>query len=148
MNITDSKHNPIVTNGEYVRAQGKRAGLRGWGILMLVHGFFFAVLDMLMIVMLGLDSQTSLSATLPFLILCTVAAWFLIRRGSANLDRAAQIRPGIPLSRVNTAHLPAANSLVRAAQEPAGIQQDILLRAAGEQNTPAEQLVRPSGIQE
>ena len=51
----------------------------------------------------------------------------------------------VPLTRANTADLPAPDSLVRASSEPMQAQEAVLLRAAAEgQETPPEQLVRAS----
>ena len=61
------------------------------------------------------------------------------------LKKAQAIGDVVPVTRINTAHLPADESLVRASQEPVQEQQSILLRAAAEVGqTPAEQLLRPT----
>ena len=53
------------------------------------------------------------------------------------------IDPGVPLTRANTADLPAPDSLVRASAEPVQEQQAVLLRAATETaERHEEQLVR------
>lgn len=54
-----------------------------------------------------------------------------------------KINLGVPLTRANTADLPAPDSLVRASTEPEQAQQAVLLRAAAkEQERQAEELVR------
>ncbi len=59
--------------------------------------------------------------------------------------RAKSLGKVIPLTRANTADLPATESLVRASQEPTKEDQSILLRPAVEiQHTPADQLLRPA----
>lgn len=66
-----------------------------------------------------------------------------------SLKRARKINVGIPLSNANTAHLPAADTLVRASAEPMQAQQNVLLRVALEgQKRHEEQLVRASSRQE
>ncbi len=51
----------------------------------------------------------------------------------------------VPLTRANTADLPAPESLVRASSEPRQEQEAVLLRAAARSvGTPPEQLVRPA----
>jgi hypothetical protein len=57
--------------------------------------------------------------------------------------KASQMEPVVPLTRANTAGLPAPESLVRASQEPAQEQQAVLLRAATQtQERHEEQLLR------
>ena len=52
---------------------------------------------------------------------------------------------GVPLTRANTADLPAPDSLVRASSEPMQAQEDVLLRAAATGNdTPPEEMLRAS----
>ena len=61
------------------------------------------------------------------------------------LRQAIKVDPGVPLTRANTADLPAPDSLVRASAEPVQEQQAVLLRAATEtQERHEEQLVRAS----
>jgi hypothetical protein len=64
---------------------------------------------------------------------------------SCAMQTVSEIDPGIPLTRANTADLPAPESLVRASQEPQE-PQAVLLRAATEtQEKHKEQLVRAAG---
>jgi hypothetical protein len=65
--------------------------------------------------------------------------------GQLAIKEAKQTDPGVPLTRANTANLPAPDSLVRASAEPMQEQQAVLLRAATEtQERHEEQLVRAS----
>lgn len=65
------------------------------------------------------------------------------------MNKRAVRRDTLPLTHVNTADLPAVDSLVRASSEPLQAQEGVLLRAAAEgQETPPEQLVRASVGQE
>ena len=74
------------------------------------------------------------------------SVWFTFRLGLRFVKGAKNFDTGIPLTRGNTANLPAPDSLVRASQEPVQEQQAVLLRAAIEtQEEYAEQLVRASG---
>ncbi len=75
------------------------------------------------------------------IILCRVAS-------TVSLKHARKIHDSIPLTRANTADLPAPDSLVRASSEPLQEQQTVLLRAAVQgQETSSEQLVRAVGGQ-
>jgi hypothetical protein len=55
------------------------------------------------------------------------------------LQRAGRIKPMVPISYANTAHLPAHESLVRASQEP---RQESLVRASSQPPTPSGMLLR------
>ncbi len=80
-----------------------------------------------------------LSCTFPLLPIA-YASW----RGSRNRWKAVHTMQ--PLTRANTADLPAFNTLARASFEPPQAQQAVLLRAAAQgHETPLEQLVRPAG---
>ena len=70
----------------------------------------------------------------------------LIRMSNAVLDRVDQMNNVVPLTRANTADLPAPESLVRASAEPVQEPQAVLLRAATTtQEKHEEQLVRAAG---
>jgi hypothetical protein len=67
----------------------------------------------------------------------------LIYLGGKSMKEGKEIDTGVPLTRANAAHLPAADSLVRASSEPAQEQERVLLRAAGQgPETSPEQLLR------
>lgn len=64
----------------------------------------------------------------------------------AGLKKTAQSIDVLPLTRANTADIPAPKSLVRASSEPMQIQEAVLLRAAeAEQEKHEEQLLRAVG---
>ena len=87
----------------------------------------------------------SLFATLLF----GSCAYACAKLSDASTEQAEKINPGVPLTRANTADLPAPDSLVRASSEPLQAQESVLLRAATEKGeTPPEQLVRASVGQE
>ena len=66
-----------------------------------------------------------------------------------SYKKYTNIDPGLPLTRANTADLPASDSLVRASSRPLQIQETVLLRAVAEgQNMPHDQLVRASAGRE
>ena len=80
---------------------------------------------------------------LPILLTC---AFFLRRAGLSIIKQASLTDSRVPLTRANTAGLPAPESLVRASSEPVQAQEVVLLRAAAEkQERHEEQLVRASG---
>jgi hypothetical protein len=65
--------------------------------------------------------------------------------GIRTLKKARQIDPGLPRTRANIDHLPAAESLVRASEPPVLSQQSVLLRPATHtQDRHEDQLLRPS----
>ena len=70
-----------------------------------------------------------------------VVGWAGIR----TFKKARQIDPGLPRTRANIDHLPAAESLVRASEPPVLSPQSVLLRPATyTQERHEEQLLRPS----
>ena len=146
----------IVSKGEYVKVQAGRAGqaLSGslavflgaiCGFIALVFVGFFAA------AFCGFVRTPYLEILLPALVMLAVAVGFgvgmvhLLRPGFASIRNASENNV-IPLTRANTADLPANDSLVRASQEPGQAQKGVLLRAAsGEAQTEQEgQLLRAS----
>lgn len=74
---------------------------------------------------------------------------YIGRRGVSSLEHAIRLNAGVPLTRSNTADLPATESLIRASAAPIQAQEAVLLRAAtAGQQTPPEHLVRATGGQE
>ena len=73
--------------------------------------------------------------------LCCCMVYWTIK----GIKEIIRIDPGVPLTRANTANLPAPDSLVRASEQPLQAQEGVLLRGAAEgMETPPEQLVRAS----
>lgn len=144
----------IVSRGEYAVRVGKRIGTGFWGCGLLLMAVFFGLFSAGMACAsvqaiidiyfhhsngLALDRLTPLVTCVFFLMITK----FLWKRGNANVELSTQKMYVIPLTRVNTADLPAPEILVRASSEPPQAQESMLLRAAAEgQETPPEQLVR------
>ncbi|MCW3100601.1 MAG: hypothetical protein JWL77_6219 [Chthonomonadaceae bacterium] len=129
----------IVSKGRFVANTGKKAALATYGTAVCLLG-------------LGAIVVSSVSV-LPMLLheglLCLVGiatlggcCFGLIYLGGKAVKEGKEIDAGVPLTRANTAHLPASDSLVRASSEPVQEQATVLLRAAVEGNeTPSEQLL-------
>jgi len=72
-----------------------------------------------------------------------VSSLLFLFSGAFAMHHIRKIDIGIPLTRSNTADLPAVDSLVRASQEPTDKQADVLVRPITDvQSTPPEQLLR------
>lgn len=72
-----------------------------------------------------------------------VSSLLLTSLGAYTIKHLQEVDIGIPLTRANTADLPADESLVRASQEPTDKQADVLVRPITDvQSTPPEQLLR------
>jgi uncharacterized membrane protein len=144
----------IVSRGEYVKAQGKIAGL-------LLVATFVAVLGMNIAAWLAiyfgcptLDSHGNwvYKSDFDFIIATVCVCVSMVVFGTISrliYKKVEQATPGVPLTRANTGGLSAPDSLVRASAEPVQEPQAVLLRAGtGMQATPPEQLVRASAGKE
>jgi hypothetical protein len=144
----------IVSKGEYVQANIDRTLLKVVALGVWAFAGVFAVIAIgSCVVFLGNmwvrfpfpDKVTNGLFCSFVLCLAGAGAHFLHRGGAELLIDAAKIDPGVPLTRANTADLPAPESLLRASEEPRQQKQAVLLRAATEgEKTPSEQLVRAS----
>ena len=145
----------IVGKGAYAKAQSRRAGLVLSGSFAVFAGALAGFLALacvgFMIAALisyaqAYDQQLLIHACV-YLVGALVFGMGMtesLRSGFASLHKAAK-NEVVPLTRANAAHLPAPESLVRASQEPAQAQKDVLLRAATQtQDTRKEQLLRAS----
>ena len=140
----------IVSKGEYVQTQGKRTGLRFWGVCLygvtLILALQAADCMMALLYFLFHGASKILEAILyTILFLITGTGSYFFRKWAKNaMTRAATLDTGVPFTRANTTDLSAPESLVRASVEPVQEQQAVLLRAAAEKReTPPEQMVRP-----
>lgn len=144
----------IVSKREYVLRKAKRTGILTTGTSLLaisgisvVSGMMF--LTWLVLVLWHGHYFLPVFTASGLLLGSVVVAYGAFRGGLASLKHAAQIDTGVPLTRANTADLPAPDSLVRASSEPLQAQEAVLLRAVAQgQETPPEQLVRASVGQE
>jgi len=140
----------IVSKGEYaanIAWKGIASSLGAGLLLMILMCMFLVGLFAWMMVSRtphgGLNAGLVLSITLFFGILIS-AAVYVYRLGKREIMTTLRMDVGVPLTRANTADLPAPDFLVRASEKPSEEQGSILLRAAYETNaTPADQLLRP-----
>ena len=144
----------FVSKGEYVKIQGKRMGTGLLALCLMLLTIACGVAALLCIIQVAVLSHNpgrewvtilSLWGILPF----SLTALVFSRMSSETLERAVSTDAGVPLTRANTADLPAPDSLVRASQVPMQAQEAVLLRAAAQESqTPSEQLVRAAGASE
>lgn len=140
----------IVSKREYVRLVGKREALR-WGSVGLAVTVAVCVLSCVGCIIAGALADGIEIMVLWFIVaaLCFAVAWIIKRTAEKAMQKALRKRDAIPLTRANTADLPAPESLVRASAEPVQEQQAVLLRAAAErQEKHEEQLLRAASGQE
>ncbi len=159
MNNITASGKRLVSKGEYVRAQAGRFGLgmSGSGAIILGCLCGLAAFIMIFLVIIGFiyavlhdfwafvhHEGTSMVSFLTWSFALIAAAWGLLRWGVERVKKASTINV-VPITRANTADLPANDSLVRASSQPAQAQEGVLLRASGEtQDKCEEQLLRAS----
>ena len=141
----------IVSKGEYAKVQGQRAtagvlavGLGGMAAfcVFVALGNLFACLACCM-GWWGDQSSNGAVLSLGLMLLFGAGAYAFGKLACDTMKAATNIDFGVPLTRANTADLPAPDSLVRASAEPIQAQEAVLLRAAAEeQQRHEEQLVR------
>ncbi len=146
----------IVSRGAYAKAQLKRLGLL-LGATCLLFALPFSIQgywnDFLLHTFYLRSHHVSTfhhtMIALSSLLLIPVSVVFFGALILGMMKRSARISHVTPLTRANTADLPAPDSLVRASQEPAQAQEAVLLRAAvrDTQTETGEQLLRASGGQ-
>lgn len=144
------KPKKIVSKREYLKATCKRLILITLGIALFLVALedrygYFALSYMLSVYprnpYLKIIASSGSIVTFCNVFIGLGVAWAGIR----SIKKARQIDPGLPRTRANIAHLPAAESLVRASERPVLSQQSVLLRPATD--TPdrhEDQLLRPS----
>ena len=135
----------IVSKGRYIFIKSLAVCLSGGifacmvGILLLLANVAYTYGDGDLFVLYYGAALRTCKIFVPLLVFSA----FLLRLGSRNSWQT--VHTINPLTRANTADLPAPDSLVRASSEPMQAQEAVLLRAAAEgQETPPEQLVRPA----
>lgn len=133
MNEPSEKGKRIVSKTAFVANMGKKAALAiyGTGVLLLGIG---------VIMVMSVEAVPVISTFM--LMVCFLG---LLGLGGMAVKEAKEIDADVPLTRVNTAHLPVADSLVRAASEPVQEQGAVLLRATIQPpGTLPEEMVRAS----
>ncbi len=136
----------IVSRGEYIsNIKQKTYGmLVGMGICII--GLMFGVMCVMIPFTGNNPLVIKLLARVFLLLVGGTTTISLVCLGGQTIKITNQIDPGVPVTRANTADLPANDNLVRASQEPAQAQGSVLLRAAaGEaRKGQEEQLLRAS----
>ncbi len=137
----------IVSKGEYVKGMGSK-----FTAILVSIAFIAAVIYS--IVCFAPAFSRAISCSLhTILVVPLIFATCLVIGGACMACYFAfvcmvtikQTDVGLPLTRANTADLPASDSLVRASQEPVQAQEGVLLRAAAQtQDGHEEQLLRAS----
>jgi hypothetical protein len=146
MNTPQKPGKRIVSKGKYAANIGKIVAWSSAAVVTCIYGWLFAadveydvccygkVTDGLSYAKFTEAMVMSGGCSIAFLYFSTLA-----------VRKARKVKVGVPLTRANTADLPAPESLVRAAGEPVQEQQTVLLRAATEgTETHEEQLLRAS----
>ncbi len=141
----------IVSKGRYAGVLATRAGLRVTGNLLWFAAMVFVAYSLLALLVIVLEFVfTPPLPTLAFCVGCVVsslllagASYLFYRGGAAAFRRMDAMSNVVPHTYANTADLPAPDTLVRASQEPAQLQEAQLLRAADQtQEQHEEQLLR------
>jgi hypothetical protein len=139
----------IVSKGEYMRGVATVTRMHLEVIGAFCIGFFLALFSIGMLcasffALFRRDLHTC-GICLGISAIQAGMSYGIFDAASSIWKQSQQVDPGIPIHRVNTADLPAPDTLVRASAEPVQEQQTVLLRAATEtQERHEEQLVRAS----
>ena len=137
----------IVSRGVYASGVSKKAALSSFGIGLLVLSGLCILVGVLVACTIGWIATNKgitgplVLATLFVLGCLAYGAHYISRLGVRTINEAKQLDTGVPLTRANAAHIPAAGSLVRASQEPAQQQESVLLRAAAGDTQPQDEMV-------
>ena len=140
----------IVSKREYAALVGKRE-VRRWGSVGLAVAVALCLLPAVfcLIYMVSVSGLGWKGLCLLLALVCFAAAWEMKKVAEKAMQEALSKLSVVPLTRGNSADLPAPDSLVRASSEPMQAQEAVLLRAALEvQETPPEELVRAVNGQE
>jgi len=118
MNKPTEKSKRIVSKAAFIANTGKKAALASYGTAVCLLGLGALVVTCV----------EAVPVTGIFMIMgCCLG---LLCLGGKSMKEGKEIDAGVPLTRANTAHLSAADSLVRASSEPVQEQGAVLLRAA------------------
>ena len=144
MNNTPQKSvKRIVSKGQYFRTLAGKTSLTLMAVVCCLV-FIRISINMAHLIFtrpIGLPLSFTMSIVLLPLLVLTLGSYNVFRL----IATARQLDTGVPLTRANTADLPAPDSLVRASEEPAQAQQAVLLRPTVEmQERREEQLLRAS----
>ena len=131
----------IVSKAEHARHAAIKYSFTLLGMATCTYGFYCEA----NLIRLWMSRPSGIPAAAGIIILSVVGLLFAgnIWISFATVKAARTTDAGIPLTRANTADLPANDSLVRASQKPAQAQKVILLRAVAQtQDGQEEQLLR------
>ena len=139
----------IVSKGAYVKAQGQRASIGVlvvclWGMTFICGLIALAYGGGLVAFFTGWHKSSGMTAAMYLAMVMVFGAGTAIfwKWADKALLASYAIHPGIPLTRANFSRIPAPESLVRASSEPMQAQESVLLRAAAEEETRPEEMLR------
>ena len=140
----------IVSKGKYAAALGNKAALSSFGVSITLIGIMgllcVCLITGVLLAHLAVDTLLLLAI---FIGVVGGGSSVLVYMGICSVQEAREMDPGQPLTRANTADLPAPDSLVRASQESPQEQKALLLRPTPPTpRIPSEQLVRPSDLEQ
>ena len=153
MNQPPKQKKRIVSKGQYVASWGSRLSLAAWGNFLYAIAIFCALVSTGRLIALitslyeasrGKWAAGDIALELTGFVIFGMVFHFFRTQGQRAMKKAKNLDAGVPLTRANTASLPAGESLVRASEEPLHEQQAVLLRPAENQAAPAENLVTPA----
>ena len=144
----------IVSKGAYATIRRQEAFKFSIGLCFIVIAGMALFVGLIIGVRFGIEAQYGVSikaqgvmaaACSVTALFCGIGAFLCFKALQGSLYEVGQIEVKSLFIRVNTADLPAHDSLVRASSEPLQTQETVLLRAAAQgMETPPEQLVRAS----
>ncbi len=139
----------LVSKGQYVQVMGKKAGLYSLGSIAFILGllgFGLGVFRFTFSLAHGFGKAVIFQLSDLVYIIPILVSLVLYLSSKLLIKKAKSIEPVWPITDRRTGHLPAQEILVRSSDLPIAEQQTFLLRAAGsDQETSAEQLLRPTG---
>ncbi len=141
----------IVSKREYVKLQSIRFGLNLSSLSFLMFAVSCGLATLCLGAMLALTIDklftgyfTYYSILVSVTLLIGGATFLFFRLFGITGNKAKAVEKVALVSRANSGHLPAVESLVRASEMPVAEQQFVLLRPSAEQDkVPVDQLLRP-----
>jgi hypothetical protein len=142
--LPQQHHRRIVSKRAYAKRQVMRMWIGFIAVSVLLGALIPAVYLAYCFFRMGMSPENTKYLLLSLAMLLPIVG-IGSRQAIMGLRAAKQIDPGVPLTRANTADLPAPDTLVRASEEPRQDEQSVLLRAAtATAERHEEQLVRAS----
>jgi hypothetical protein len=140
----------VVSKSEYAAHLARKTTFKTGSTMMSVGGGIIVTLALVgywvtLPILRDQPSWLTILFLLAWPLICIAGVMWCIREGAALNKQAEEVEPLLPPTRHNIEQLPAEETLVRASTEPIHEQEKVLLRAAtGAEETPPEQLLRPT----